>query len=236
MNHELDLKEMQQKVLARVKAGDVRMRSRAYFLVRLIATIVVALIALSLSAFILSFIVFSIHASGQQFLLGFGMQGLITFLALFPWLHLAIDLALIVLLEWLLQGFRFGYRFSLLSVFAGVFFASAILAFALGMTPLHQMLLDEADQGRPPLGGMYEHIRDPHHELGIFRGTVLSVADGVAVLGHDDLDHDRDDGTWQVHLPPSAPAPRQGDRVFIFGTSTDHTINAYNIELLSPEQ
>lgn len=237
MNDDLKLKEIQSKVLARVQSGNVRMRSRAYFLVRVIATGVVAFFALSTSAFILSFIMFSIHASGQQLLLGFGFQGILTFFLLFPWFHLALDLLLVLLLEWLVQGFRFGYRFSFVSLFVWVFIASAALGFLIGITPLHTMLLDEADQGRPPLGGMYEHIRDPHHDLGIFRGTVIAAQNNVVVVDHYDGDHDPDDGSWTVRIPADTPLPQKGDRVYIYGTSTsDHVIDAYGIQPLSPEQ
>ncbi len=226
-----------EQVLSRVKSGSVHMRSRAYFFLRVTTTAVTALLVLGISSLILSFIGFSIHASGQDILLGFGARGIGTFFALFPWPLFIADLLLMLALEWCLQGFRFGYRFSLVSIFVLTFAMSWFLGFLIELTPLHDSLLSAADRGELPIaGGLYEHIRDPHHDLGIFRGTVFSVQNGQVMIGHDDGDHDPDDGTWTVALPPDTPPPQVGDRMLVFGSSTGSQVDAYGIEHLSPEQ
>jgi len=228
-------REIQKNVLERIKAA--RMHTRAYFVVRFLFTAAVALLALAVSAFVLSFIVFSVHESGEQFLLGFGLQGVATFFVLFPWLSLAADVALLFLLEWLLQGFKFGYRISLLSVFLCVLAASALLAIIVDLTPIHGALLDQADRGSLPIvGEMYEGIRGSHEGQGIFRGTVTSVQGNDITITHNDGDHDADDGTWTVALPQGGPAFQVGDRVYVFGSLNGQTVRAYGIEKLSPDQ
>jgi len=163
MNEEALKQRIQGNVLDTVHAGTAHMRSRAYFVLRAAAAITLAVLALALSGFVLSFIAFSIHESGELFLLGFGARGIAVFFNLFPWLSLMLDGVVILALEWLLAGFRFGYRVSLLSLLAAVFGASAVLAALVYALPIHSLLLDAADRGQLPiLGGLYERIHESH--------------------------------------------------------------------------
>jgi hypothetical protein len=226
-------------VLERIKSGRARMHSRAYFVVRAIVSLFVAFLALVVSSAVLSFIIFGIHESGELFLLGFGFSGVVTFFALFPWFLFGFDLFLIFMLEWLLQGFRFAYRFSLASVFAGVFGVSALLALALYATPLHSALQDQADQHQlpPPLGDAYENVRGQHHDQGIYRGVVTAIQGNQFVITHDDQDHDLDDGTWTVVVPPGATSSISvGERVFVFGSASGTAVYAQGEEPLAPDQ
>ncbi len=231
--------EIQHKVLERLKRGDVRIRSRVYFLSRVILAGALCIVVLLVSAYVLSFIAFSIHESGEQFLLGFGMRGVATFFALFPWLATIVDIVLIGILEWLLQSFKFGYRVSLLLLFGMIVVASTLIASAIALTPLHLSLLGMADRNElPVLGEIYEGVRSSHEGQGVFRGTVTSIQGDQIVITHNDSDHDADDGTRTVILPDaySTSTLRIGDRVYVFGTSMGMMVQAYGVEPLSPDQ
>lgn len=228
MNHQNTEQEIRNNVLARIRGGTVHMHSRAYFVARVIAVTALAVLALLLSAFVLSFIIFSIHESGESFLLGFGRNGIVTFLTLFPWLLLATDIAILFVLQWLLQGFKFGYRVSLLGVFLAVFVSSGVLAVLIGLTPVHAALLDRADRGELPLvGRAYESIRESHADRGVFRGTVTSVRGNEIVISHDDGDDDEDDGARTVILPKDNETEfHEGDRAYVFGTDDGEVVEA----------
>jgi hypothetical protein len=237
MTNDLQQQEIQRRVLERIQSGKARMHTHAYFVARIIATVAVAVISLALSSLIMSFILFSIHESGEQFLLGFGTQGVSAFFNLFPWSLFVIDIAILILLQWLLRGFRFGYRLSLLTVFLTVCVMSSLIAFAFNLTPVHGSLLDDADRGELPIvGDLYENIRDSHEDQGIFRGTVTSITGNIITIEHNDGDHDEDDGIRTVVLPNSAFTFSVGDRVYIFGSSTPDGIHAYGVVKLSPDQ
>ena len=235
-----DPRHIAQKVLERVSAGKVQMRSKTYFVVRVAMTAFLAILTLAVSVWVVSFIFFSIHESGELFLLGFGSRGVVVFLSLFPWLSLIIDLGLLFLLELLLQRFKFGYRTPLLSIFVGVLLVSIILGIAFDFLPIHSMLLDRADSGQlPVIGEMYESIRDSHQNQGVFRGTVTSIQGSQFVISHSDLDHDADDGTHTVLIPSGIvlPTPLQvGDRVYVFGSLINGVIQASGIQELSADQ
>ena len=228
MNHQNTEQEIRDNVLARIRGGTVHMHSRAYFVARVAAAAALAVVALLLSAFVLSFIVFSITESGESFLLGFGRNGIVTFLSLFPWLTLAADIAILFVLQWLLQGFKFGYRIPLLGVFLAVLLTSGALAALVGLTPVHSALLDRADRGELPLvGSAYESIRESHADQGVFRGTVTSVQGNEIVISHDDADDDEDDGTRTVILPEDNSTEfHEGDRAYVFGTDDGEVVEA----------
>jgi hypothetical protein len=212
---------IQQNVLEKIKTGEVRKVPRVYFMLRILATLFVAILLLASSALVASFIFFSLHESGEQFLLGFGFQGIVVFLKLFPWLCLAFDVALVFLLEWLLQGFKFGYRIPLLNIFIGLLVASGVLGGLLALTPLHPDLLHLSDDHQLPiLAPAYEQIFDSHDAEGVCRGVVLSVGTSTFEIQHNDEDHDADDGTFTVPLPPNGAGPmlQVGQRVLVFGT------------------
>ncbi len=229
--------DIQENVLRKVEEGTVRSHSRAFFMVRFVGTITVAVLAFLLSTFVVSFIFFSIHESGEQFLLGFGGAGVLTFFELFPWTSFIIDIALLVLLEWLLQGFKLGYRVSLVVIFVGIFGGSALLGFLINLTPLHTTLLGLANKGELPIvGSVYESIRDCHASQGVFRGSIIALAPGQITLTHQDSDRDGDDGTWTVVLPPGSGPFSLGERVYVFGPLVDGRIEAQGVEPLPTDQ
>lgn len=240
MNNDPLQKHIPEKVIERISREKIPMRSRAHFIIRIALTGTVSMLALILSAYVLSFIAFSIHESGEQFLLGFGMRGVRIFLVLFPWGALIADTLLIVLLEWLLQRFAFGYRIPLLKLFGLLAALAAFGAFLIGLTPIHSTILDTADQGSVPvIGEWYERIRTSREENGIFRGTISSIQEDRITITHDDTDHDADDGTHTIILPAGYPADalRIGERVYVLGTQTGTTtVQALGIDRLSPDQ
>ncbi len=233
---------IRQNVLEKIKSGKVRKLPRVYFVLRIVATLFVSALLLVVSAFVFSFMLFSFHESGEQFLLGFGIDGILAFLMLFPWMLFAIDVILLLVLEWLLQGFKFGYRIPLLNFGLGIFAVSLVVGALINLTPLHVFLLQRADNKQlPVVGDAYEHIFDRHEDQGVCRGIVTSLnPDGPTsgfVMHHNDRDQDVDDGAFTVSPAPGAMLPpvQIGDRVLIFGhPDQNQHIEAKDVQVLPP--
>jgi hypothetical protein len=226
---------IQQAVLDKVRAGLVRRQPRVYFVLRVIAVVVVALLLLAVSAVVISFILFTLYESGHQFLLGFGLTGVHVFLLLFPWVPALIAIGLALILQRLVQGFKFGYRIPLLNIFFGIVGISVLLGALINLTPLHPTLLGIADRHHlPVVGDVYEHIFDRHEDRGVCRGTVVSTSTDSFVLKHDDRDFDHDDGTFTAQIPAGSGLiiPHVGDRVLVFGQPAPGHIVAKNIQVL----
>jgi hypothetical protein len=238
MNDTRQPDSIQHAVLEKVRAGTLRRRPRWQFMLRIIATVAVSMLLFVTSAFVISFIIFSLHESGEQFLLGFGWHGIAVFLLLFPWPEALLVLGLLLILEWLLQGFKAGYRVPLLNIFVGIIGISILLGIAINFTPLHAMLLGSADRGHlPVLGESYEHIFDSHEGDGVCRGVVVSVGQNSFTIYHNDNDQDHDDGTFVIHIQPGSavPLPHVGDTVLVFGDpEPGKYLEAEHIQLLPP--
>lgn len=230
--------DIQQKVLERIRAGEISMRPKLYFVARVVALALVALLALALAVFVLSFLFFSITESGEQFLLGFGRHGLMAFITLFPWGPFLIALALIVLLDVVVRYFKFGYRVSMLEIFLIALTVVVAAGVAINFTPLHRLLLESADRGELPLvGPLYEGLHAPHQDQGVYRGIISSIQSDQFVIVHDDGDRDTDDGTSTVTVPPGfdTSALYVGERVYVGGKSVLDTVSAYGIQEFAPD-
>jgi hypothetical protein len=230
---------IQQAVLEKIRAGKVHRLPRIYFIFQIIAVLVVSMLLFVSAAFVISFILFSYHESGEQFLIGFGWQGIILFFKFFPWLLSFITILLTLLLEWLLKGFKFGYRMPILKIFTGIVVTSVLLGILISLTPLHTLLLYKADQDDLPIvGPAYEQIFDSHEDQGISRGVVMSVATSSFVIKHDDRDHDPDDESISVLITPGSnlTIPQINTRILVFGLpKPGNVIIAKDIKTLGPE-
>ena len=224
------------KVLEKIHKGNIRKRPKAYFIAQITLIVILSMFAIILSVFVLSFVIFSMHESGVQFLLGFGQRGILAFFALFPWGILILDLLLFVVIDWLFRYFEFGYRIPVLRVFFGTIALAVIGSVIIDVTPLHSILLEKADHGRlPVIGQWYKTIRASHSDQGVFRGTISSIQGSDFVISHNDNDYDADDGTWTVISPPGLRLAdfNIGDKVYVAGDAAKGIIQAYGVEKLS---
>ena len=224
--------EIKTNVFAKIRAGEISMRSRIYFIARVALLLALVGLAILSAMFFLSFALFSIHQSGQEFLLGFGQRGLLAFFELFPWWSFCTTVAFIFLIDFLLRYFKFGYRLSMLELFLVAFVVVMIAGIGVTFTPLHAILLDTADHNAlPVMGPLYEKIHDSHQEQGIYRGTISSIQNTAFVISRDDNDKDTDDGTWTVVSPPgfSTTTLYVGERVYVAGTLMGGVVEAYGV-------
>jgi len=223
--------DLKHNVLAQIKAGRVHMHSRAYFALRAIGVVGIAVLAFVATAFVASFILFSVHESGVGFLLGYGPQGVATFVTVVPWTLFVLSVGCLVAAAWVWQS-RFAYRIPLIEGLMIVFGGATLAAGIVALSPIHGMLLGAADRNQLPLfGPFYEQVHDSHRGQGVFRGVVNSIATSSFVLRHDDTDRDTDDGTWVVMPPPHFDLGQiqTGERLYVAGQEHQGVIRAYGI-------
>jgi hypothetical protein len=228
--------DIKTKVLDKIEKGDVHKRPKAYFIAQVLLITLLCVMGAALSIFILSFMIFSFYQSGEQFLLGFGTQGVITFFALFPWMLLILDILLFVFIEWLLRYFKFGYRIPVVWGLLGILGIALFGGIIVSLTSLHSTLLQKADQdGLPIIGELYESIHASHSGQGVFRGTIKSIQGNQFVIFHNDRDRDVDDGILSVIVPSGfdLASLAVGEKVYVAGIASSGTIQAYGIGELS---
>ena len=226
MNENKDIKSL---VLEKIQSGKINMRPRFYFVLKIATLILVAVLTLLVSSLLVSFIIFSLMASGMLFLFGFGLRGFLMFFLLFPWPLLILEVAFIILLEWLIKKFKFGYRLSLSRLLLVILAFSVVIGVVINVTPLHRDFQHRAEQRSLPLvGDFYRGIRRPQPSQEIFRGVVSDAGTSSFVLSRK----------YFVTLPPGMPGfaiPSNGDVVFVAGKlmPDSTTISAYGFQKFS---
>jgi hypothetical protein len=187
-----------------------------------------------LSIFIFNFILFSIRINSHDAFLAFGPRGIQGFLIFFPWLTLMLDVVMIVILEWLIRKFRFGYRIPMLYIVGAILALTFVAGFALDRgTYFNDRLMDRAEHEGlpPPLAFMYHGARHAPHD-GICRCTVTAIENSTITVA------DFRDGattTYTVLLPTddiraTSSNIKVGDVVFVAGDKDeDGTIRAFGV-------
>jgi hypothetical protein len=227
--------EIKANVFEKIRTGEISMRRRTYFVARFVLLGTLSVAALILAMFVLSFAFFSIHESGERILLGFGQQGFLAFIALFPWWSLLLAMLLILLLDHLLRYFKFGYRVSILEIFLIALVTVMVAGILINFTPLHATLLNSADNDAlPVLGPLYEQVHDSHQAQGVYRGSISSLQGNEFIIVHNDNDKDTDDGTSTIIVPPGFDTNtlQVGERVYIAGKLIRGVVHAYGIQVL----
>jgi hypothetical protein len=225
------------RVLEKIEQGKVHMQPKVFFILRMFALAFAAFVIFVLSAFIASFVLFSIHESGELFLLGFGWRGVFMFLLFFPWVFFALDLLAIIALRALMQNFRMFYRLSFTTVLGVIILASTALALLINLTPLHTTLRNQAShEGVPFVGHFYTGIRVPHEKNGEFRGFITSIEGRTFMLKHDLHDTFDDDHQLTVHVPSSLDITPYvvGDNIYVAGDEEHGVVEAYGIGKINP--
>jgi hypothetical protein len=233
---------LQQKILDKIREGKVSMRPRYHFVLKVAALLAVAVAIVLVSVFILNFILFSIRVNSQDALLGFGVRGVVAFLAFFPWTLLAIDALLIFVAQWLLREFKFGYRLPAVYVIAGLLAATAVAGFVLDRgTGLNDDLLSrfDRDELHGPVGDLYGGVRRlPPPGQGICRCVITAIRGNTLTVQDS-----RGTTTLTVVLPlndlhATTSGLVVGDTVFIAGDGdNDHDnviIRAFGLHKVPP--
>lgn len=226
-------------ILEQIRSGTLTMRPKTYFLLKASMIALVAVAVLFVSILIAGFMVFTLRLNGSDALLMFGPRGIHAFVQVFPWPLLIIDVALLILLESLLRRFRFVYSRSVLYVLLVLMITIGTIAIVIEHEArFHERLFMHAyTEGLPsPLQEWYERAPLPaFHELGIFRGVVVSYEPGMFVMTNDDFDEDEDDSLWTVIIPEAFDEStiQIGDRFLVAGDEErEGTVRAYGIHEL----
>jgi len=140
-------------LMEKIKSGEVKMKSKAYFVSKSIGFVLIAVLLFLLAIFLVSFIIFVARGSGIWFMLGFGWQGVKMMLIYFPWFLVAVSAVLIIALEILISRLGFAYRRPLIYSVLGLVVVAMAAGLLILKTPLHISAFRAAVEGKLPLAG-----------------------------------------------------------------------------------
>jgi len=219
------------KVLDKIRAHQVTMRPRLYFTLKSVTVAAVAIFTLLLSVSIGSFILFTIRTSYETSLLGFGPSGLLIFLMLFPWPLLILDIMCIIILEWMLRKFRFGYRSPLLYLLFGIFVIILSASSFIDSDRVSDTVLRGAhDIDLPIIGDFYDRGRRPPPPGSGACPCIVLAINGNTLTMQENIPNGSPKQV-NVVLPPGAATSsiHIGDKLFIVGTFNNGTLNAFGV-------
>jgi hypothetical protein len=227
---------IKEEVLNKIKSGQINMRSKAYFLVKLGFLSILTVLITLVSIFLLSFVLFSSSLDGSLFLVRFGGTGLYNFILTLPWYLLIVDIFLLLLLDVLLKSFSFGYKSPILFLFAGTFIVITTISTLLNFTPFHQKIMNTVERNKNlPFHNIYDGVDSRYQKPGTWKGYVgvingnsfkFSYVKGITgKFGEAEV--------FAVNEITVVDKLKEGDLVFVAGNILDNRIMAYGIKKLN---
>lgn len=224
---------IKEQILKDIREKNIKMRPKLYYTIKVILLISTLTAIIFSTIFLFNFILFSMRINCHDALLGFGPKGWKMFIMNFPWYLLAIDLILILILEWLLRQFRFGYKSPMLYLLGGILVITITSGFILDKgTELNDRFYENKGQGLPIfINSIYsgaQHI--PPKGSGLCRCAIISIKDNILVV------EDARTGTTTISVVVPKNSYRAtttnlniGDIIFIAGEERDGIIEAFGI-------
>lgn len=228
MHNESERESIKDKVLTRIKSGQVAMRPKWHFALRAILAALASVIALLALLYLVSFVAFMLRETGVLFVPAFGFRGLSAFFASLPWVLLAVSAAFVAVLEVLVRRYSFAYRRPLLVSLAAIILLVLTGGIMIARTSFHRGLLRQAEERRLPLGEfLYRGYGRPRLR-NIHPGMVTELIEGGFFM------QSRRGESLRVMVNPETRFPfgidfAEGDAVVVFGERDDGTVRAQGI-------
>ena len=181
MNNQ-EKKSITSEVLDKIKSGDIKMKSRLYFCLKIFLLALGVLILSFFIVYIVSFIIFSLRSSGILFLPSFGSPGMKIFLKSLPWVLILVAAILIILLEMFTKHLTFVYRRPIIYSLLVIIFFSLLFGFMIEKTPFHSGFFMLSKEDRLPLfGPMYRDFGAPKLN-NVHYGMILEITDDGFII------------------------------------------------------
>ncbi len=169
------MNELKEKMLERIKSGEVAMRPRWHFVLKMVLAVTGMLLLAVALVYLVSFMGFALRETGIMFMPSFGFRGLMFFLNSTPLFLVGLVVVFVVTLELLVRKYAFGYRNSLLYSVVAILTMILLGSLIVMQTPMHDRFRTLNDEGHLPLvGEIYEHYVAKRPE-GLLVGTITEI-------------------------------------------------------------
>jgi hypothetical protein len=228
MNNQEQKISINEKVLNRIRSGDIKMRPKIYFILRLILLSLGLLVLFSFIIYLVSFIVFSLRSTGVWFLPKFGFPGIKILFSSLPWLLVLAAAILIIILEIFAKHLAFVYRRPIVYSLLGVIIAVFVMGFFINKTSLHSDLFLRAREGHlPAIGPFYRDFGSPRIP-NVHRGVVSEMTNNGFLMKTP-----RGEILTVIISSESLPLKidvKEGDNVVALGERKGNTVQAFDVK------
>lgn len=226
---------LSKKVLAKLQSGQVKMRSKRYFILKAVLVALITLLVALFTLYLVSFVIFSLRASGLWFLPGFGFPAMRIFFSSLPWLLILITVILIIVLELFVKRFAFAYRRPILYSILGIIIFTILGSFIITKTQLHPELFIKAREGKlPMMGGFYRGFGIPKL-ANVHHGIVSDITDNGFYLETPKGEILTIIATSTIRFSLGKDI-KKDDRVVVLGERDDSTVKAFSVRRIDDAQ
>jgi len=227
-------KSINENILDKIRTGRVKMRPKIYFILKSIFIVFsISIIALFI-LYLISFIAFSMRASGVWYLLPFGFPGIKATLSLLPWLLILLGIVLIIVLEILVKHFTFAYRRSVLYSLLIIMTLVLLGSFVIGKTKLHSGFFQRAQEGHlPAIGEMYRNL-GMSKSKDVHRGVVSEIIENGFLIETPRGEILTVIITAETHFPFETTV-EEDSAVVVLGERENGTIHAFGVREINDE-
>lgn len=226
-------KEFKEKILEKIKKGEVKMKPKIYFVLKTILFAGIFGLFLIFSFFFLSFIHFHLISSGIWYLPKFGIEGFFVFLKSLPWFLMILAIFLILILEILSRKFSFSFKRPILISLLTIIFIVFLGSFLFTKSNIHPRLLLESKEGKipPPISPIYLKYGMPKFKE-FHRGIIEKVSTSSVFIRKPDGE------ALEVNFEKPLPyfgKFKEGEGLMIFGKRENGKIKKFKIKKINDE-
>lgn len=225
---------IKKKILNQIKKGEVKMHSRAHFLLRSAFVFFGLVLAVFALIYLVSFIFYFLKQSGTFYLSGFGPRGLFLFLGSFPWMLAILVLFLLVIIEVLSRRYSFSYKTPVLYFILITLLIIVGGSFLVSETGLHPRLQKLSQEKRLCGFGTFYRSRGRSKHSNRVMGKVLEITEDGFYL------QDSQDNEFKVVISdktrviPDADFEKE-DLIMVLGEKENNKIYAFGIRKVKAE-
>lgn len=225
------IQEEHNNLMHQIKSGEVKMRSKSYFMVKTALQLLGLILAVLLAVFLASYAFFQFKMSGAAGLANFGLFGVKDLLLSLPWLILFFTLIFVGLLLWFAESYSITYRNPLLYSALGILLIVFVGGFLVAKTPLHPYFFNINAGPRPP--GLFMKFYPPPPRRGMFYNGLIGKienweADSRLVRASDGKSY-RVTVTEDTDISPDDAVLGIGDMILIHGRIFPDRAEAWEI-------
>lgn len=234
MDNNLDKSSITNKVVEKIKKGQVKMKPKIYFILKSILLMLSLAVSALFALYLLSFIAFVLRSTGVWYLPVFGFQGIAVLLHSLPWILILMALILVAVLEILVRHFSFSYRRPILYSILAIIMLLLLGVLIVNKTQLHPALFRRAQERELPIAGRpYRDFAMPKFH-NVHRGVVLEITYNGFLIETSNGE------VLTVIVAPETRFPyrtsiEKNETVVILGERDDGSIRAFGIRKINDQ-
>ncbi len=221
------MKNINEKIKERISEKKTKMKPKSYFwaiaALYIVSTIVIVLFAL----FLASFIFFALRVSGANYLLGFGIPGILSYFQSAPWLLILALIVLVFLVEIFSKKINLVSKKPLIYSFAAVVVVVIGFGLVFANSDIHHSLLNQALDNHLPLAGPLYKNYGTMSKADRTVGEVVELQDDKIIL-------EVDGENLEILISDQTHKPRYmeieiGDQLYVFGENNNGQMEALGV-------